>query len=109
MQVLRLRAHTSAYVSIRQHPSASVSIRQHTYTSAETVGRASPQASRAYVSIRQHTSAYVYQCGKQSGVQVLRLRAARVIRCVFEVIRITAVHKDVVLDTVSIRQHTSDT
>jgi hypothetical protein len=37
---VRIRQHTSAYVSIRQHTSAYVSIRQHT---------------SAYVSIRQHT------------------------------------------------------
>jgi predicted O-linked N-acetylglucosamine transferase (SPINDLY family) len=39
-QHIRIRQHTSAYVSIRQHMSAYVSIRQHT---------------SAYVSIRQHT------------------------------------------------------
>jgi hypothetical protein len=51
---LRIRQHTSAYVSIRQHTPAYVSIRcddLHQCTSTVHMS--------AYVSIRQHTSAYV--------------------------------------------------
>ncbi len=51
---IRIRQHTSAYVSIRQHTSACVSLRQH--TSAYVSIR---QHASAYVSIRQHTPAYV--------------------------------------------------
>ena len=75
---VRIRRHTSAYVSIRQHTSAYVRVRQHTsayvsirlqtsavvsrcqHTSAcERCAYSIRQHTAAYVSIRQHTSAYV--------------------------------------------------